>query len=78
MKFLTAAAVLAATLALPAAAAPASSPAMSASAAKATQPVPARRAPEPAGWAMLAIGGLLTGLRMFRRPNRAEAFSQPA
>lgn len=76
MKCLTVAAVLAATLALPVAAAPA--PATNAPAAKAAQPASAARAPEPAGWAMLAIGGLLTGLRMFRRPNRAEAFTQPA
>ncbi|WEF32445.1 hypothetical protein [Pseudoduganella chitinolytica] len=76
MKFLTVAAVLAATLALPAAAVPAS--ATNAPAAKAAQPVSPRQAPEPAGWALLAIGGLLTALRMSRRPRRAEAFSQPA
>lgn len=65
--------LLAATLALPVAAAPA----IKAETATIKSRVATHRAPEPAGWAMLAIGGLLVGLGLFRRPAHAEAFAQP-
>ncbi|AVR98814.1 hypothetical protein [Pseudoduganella armeniaca] len=63
--------VLAAALALPAAAVPVVKPEN----APASRRVPPRPAPQPGGWAMLAVAGLLVGLGMFRRPARAEVFS---
>jgi hypothetical protein len=70
MKQLTAL-VLAAALALPAAAAPGVKPDNT----PASRRVAPRPAPQPGGWAMLAVAGLLVGLGMFRRPARAEVFS---
>lgn len=70
MKQLTAL-MLAAALALPAAAAPVAKPESTSVARR----VPPRPAPQPAGWAMLAVAGLLVGLGLFRRPAHVEVFS---